>query len=183
LVGRASALRENEGSADVTDPDSEDALARFFAAERAEDGDRADLALRDAFEAVPRRVPSVALSERLMRTALVPQLPPKRAVSERTVVAGVIAAALGMTLMPVGVVVALFVLDAARIVSWIARACVWLTDWLNAGVSIWTLLARSGGAIGHAANSPIGSVALTVTLVVASMALLALNRYLPTERS
>ena len=167
----------------MTERDPEEALARFFAAEQAENSDRADVALRDAFEAVPRRVPSVALSERLMRSAVVRPLRPAPAVSERTVAAGVVAAALGMTLMPVGVVVALFVFDAARIVSSIARGCVWLTGWLNAGVSIWTLLARSGGALGYAANSPIGSAALTITLLVASMALLMLNRYLPSERS
>jgi hypothetical protein len=167
----------------VTERDPEGALARFFAAEQAENADRADMALRDAFEAVPRRAPNAALSDRLMRTALVRPVATASTVSERTVAAGVVAAALGMTLMPVGVVVALFVFDAARIVSWIARSCVWLTDWLNAGVSIWTLLARSGGALGHAANSPIGSAALTITLLVASMALLVLNRYLPTERS
>jgi hypothetical protein len=167
----------------VTDRDPEEALARFFAAEQAENADRADTALRDAFEGVPRRPPSAALSDRLMRAALVRPVAPARTVSERAVAAGVVAAALGMTLMPIGIVVALFVFDAARIVSWIARGCVLLTDWLNAGVSIWTLLARSGGALGHAANSPIGSAALTITLVVASTALLVLNRYLPTERS
>ena len=168
----------------MTERDPEEALARFFAAELAENADRADMALHDAFEAVPRRMPGVALSERLMRSAVVqPVATAAATVSERTVAAGVVAAALGMTLMPVGVLVALFVFDAARIVSWIARGCVWLTDWLNAGVSIWTLLARSGGALGHAANSPIGSAALTITLLVASLALLMLNRYLPTERS
>ena len=167
----------------MTERESEEALTRFFAAEQVEDGDRADAALRDAFAALPRRMPTVAVSERLMRTAEVRPPAPSSTVSERMVAAGVVAAALGMTLMPVGVVLALFVFGAPRIVSWIARGCVLLTDWLNAGVSIWTLLARSGGAIGQVANSPIGSVALTVTLLVASMALLALNRYLPAERS
>jgi hypothetical protein len=167
----------------VTERDSEEALTRFFAALQADNGDRADLALRGVFEALPRRVPSAALSERLMRTAEVRPVASSSTVSERMVAAGVVAAALGMTLMPVGVVLALFAFGAPRIVSWIARGCVWLTDWLNAGVSIWTLLARSGGALGQVANSPIGSVALTITLLVASMALLALNRYLPAERS
>jgi hypothetical protein len=166
----------------VIDRDPEDALTRFYAAEEADEADRADAALREALRGAPRRGPTPALSARLMRLAA-HAAAPARGVSERLVVAGVVAAALAMTLMPVGVVVGLFVLDAARIVSWIARACVLLTDWLNAGVSIWTLLARSGGALGHAANSPIGSAALTITLLVASMALLVLNRYLPTERS
>ena len=167
----------------MIDRDPEDALTRFYAAEEADDADRAEVALREAFRAAPRRIPSPALTERLMRMAAHAAAAPARGVSERLVVVGVVAGALAMTLMPVGVVVGLFVFDAARIVSWIARACVFLTDWLNAGVSIWTLLARSGGALGHAANSPIGSAALTITLLVASMALLVLNRYLPTERS
>ena len=119
-----------------------------------------------------------------MQTAVVRRVRRQRQrSSERLVAAGVVGGALGMTLLPVGVVVALLVFDAARIVSGLARGCVWLTDWLNAGVSIWTLLARSGGALGHAADSPIGSLALTVTLLVASLALLALNRYLTVERS
>jgi hypothetical protein len=167
----------------VIERDPEDALTRFYAAEEAGDADRADLTLREAFRAAPRRGPSPALNERLMRMATHAAARPARGMPDRLVVAGVVAGALAMTLMPVGVVVGLFVFDATRIVSWIARACVFLTDWLNAGVSIWTLLARSGGALGHAANSPIGSAALTITLLVASMALLVLNRYLPTERS
>ena len=42
---------------EVTERESEEALTRFFAAEQAEDGDRADVALRDAFAALPRRMP------------------------------------------------------------------------------------------------------------------------------
>jgi hypothetical protein len=165
----------------VIDRDPEDALARFFASQ--EDApDRADAALREVLEVAPRRAPTAALSDRLMQMAALQASAAARG-SERLVAAGVVAAAFGMTVLPVAVVVALVVFDAARLVSWIARGCVWITDWLNAGVSVWTLLARSGGALGYAANSPMGSAALTITLLVASMALLVLNRYLPTERS
>ena len=61
-------MTDDVAGSDVTERDPEEALARFFAAEQAENGDRADLALSDAFRggASPRTSP--ALSERLMRT-------------------------------------------------------------------------------------------------------------------
>ena len=43
----------------MTERESEEALTRFFAAEQAENADRADAALRDAFAALPRRMPTV----------------------------------------------------------------------------------------------------------------------------
>jgi hypothetical protein len=45
------------------------------------------------------------------------------------------------------------------------------------------VMAQTGSALGHAAGSPAGSAGVTASLVVASMALLLLNRYLPPERS
>ena len=48
----------------MTDRDSDHTLTRFFAAEQAGNPDRADAALREAFEVLPRRMPSAALSER-----------------------------------------------------------------------------------------------------------------------
>src|SRR5574341_598310 len=160
-----------------------DPWADWMAAEGAGDDDRADHALDAAMRGLPRRAPSAALSARLMQSAMVPRLPASPVASERLVAAGVVGGALAMTLLPVSVLLLLVLTDAGRVVSGLARACVWLTEWLNAGVSIWTLLARTGQALGHAAGSPTGSMALTFALLVASSALLVLNRYLPVERS
>lgn len=160
-----------------------DPWADWMATEGASDSERADRALGAAMRGVSRRVPSADLSARLMRAAMVPRPAAAPAASERLVAVGLVGGALAMTLLPVSVLLLLLFADAGRVVSGLARACVWLTEWLNAGVSIWTLLARTGQAIGHAAGSPAGSMALTFALLLASSALLVLNRYLPVERS
>jgi hypothetical protein len=159
-----------------------DPWAEWMAAEQGRDEDRADRTLGVAMRSVVRHEPTRALSERLLATASVPR-PAVAATSERLVVAGVIGGALAMTLLPVSVI-ALFVLtDAGRIVSLAARGCVWVTEWLNAGVSLWTVIGRTGQALGQATGSPAVSLVLTVALLAASSALLVLNRYLPVERS
>lgn len=163
---------------------SEDPFLRWMDAERDDDAEAADGALRSVMRAVPRREPSPALSARLAQSAaLARSQPAPRRASERVVALSLVAAALLMTLLPVGLVGALFLTDAARIVSWLARTCIWLVSWLDAGSSVWTVLGHTGSALGHAAVSPLGSAGLTVTLLVASTALLLLNRYLPAERS
>jgi hypothetical protein len=161
-----------------------DTWGDWMAAERAGDQERADQALGAAMRALPRRTPSAELSARLMAAASVARASaPRRAASERLVVAGLVGGALAMTLLPVTVLAALVLADAGRIVSGLARGAVWVSDWVNAGVSIWTVLAHMGQALGHAASSPSGSFALTLALLAASSALLVLNRYLPVERS
>jgi hypothetical protein len=154
----------------------------WMAAEAAGDEDRADAALRVALHGVSRAVPSPELSHRLL--SLATTVRPERAGrrSDRLIALSVIGGALVMTLLPVGVLGVLFVVDAGRTVSWLARACVWVTELLSAGVSIWSVLARTGGGLGRAAASPVGSLVLTLTLLLASSALLALNRFLPEER-
>lgn len=162
---------------------SEDPWTRWLDAEREGDVEAADAALRTVMKAVPRRQPSPALSARLAATATARSQPVAPRASERLVALGLVAAALAMTLLPVVLVGALFLTDAARVVSWLARSCIWLIDWVQAGVSVWTVMARTGSALGHAAGSPVGSAGLTVALLAASTALLLLNRYLPAERS
>jgi hypothetical protein len=163
--------------------DPNDAFARWLDAERRGDDDAADQALRTAFSTLPRRSPDESLSARLMRAAVVrPRLTRSR-LSERAAAAGVLAAAAAMTLLPASVLLVLVAGNPGRVVSWLARTCVWLTEWLDAGVSIWALLAQMGGAFGRVAGSSAGGAAITITLLVASTALLMLNRYMPVERS
>jgi|tagenome__1003787_1003787.scaffolds.fasta_scaffold19603076_2 hypothetical protein len=163
-------------------PKPVDPWAEWMAAEQARDDERADRALGTAMRRVNRYQPGPALSERLLATAAV-QRPVVTATSERLVVAGVIGGALAMTLLPVSVIALFVVTDAGRIVSLVARGCVWVAEWLNAGVSLWTVLGRTGQALGQATGSPTVSLVLTVALLAASSALLVLNRYLPVERS
>ena len=163
--------------------DSNDAVARWLEAERRGEDDVADEALRMAFSALPRRAPDASASARLMRAAVVRRRTARSRLSERAAAAGVLAAAAAMTLLPASVLLVLVAGNPGRIVSWLARTCVWLTEWLDAGVSIWALLAQMGGAFGRVAGSSAGGAAITITLLVASTALLMLNRYMPVERS
>jgi hypothetical protein len=159
-----------------------DAWIEWLEAEKAGAADRADMALREAFAVLPRRAPTAALHGRLIGITAISR-GPARGRSEAWVAAGLVLAALGLTAAPLGIIAGFFLISPGRVVSGVAQACVWLTEWLNAGASIWALLGRTGSALGHAAVTPTGSSLLTVALLVASMALLALNRYLPVERS
>ena len=160
----------------------EDSWVEWLEAERAGAGDRADSALREAFAVLPRRAPTPALHDRLLRLTATSRAH-SRSRSEAWVAAGLVLAALALTAAPLGIIAGFFLISPGRVVSGVAQACVWLTEWLNAGASIWGLLARTGSALGHAAVTPTGSSLLTVALLVASTALLVLNRYLPVERS
>jgi hypothetical protein len=161
----------------------QDPWADWWAAERDGASERADTALREAFGAVPRRALTAALHEQLVQASATLRATPRTRWSERWVAAGLVLAALGLTVAPLSVVAAFFLIGPGRVVSGLARGCVWLMEWLNAGASIWGLLARTGSALGYAAVTPTGSSMLTVALLVASMALIVLNRYLTVERS
>ena len=161
---------------------SDETWTEWIAAEAVGDEDRADAALHAAMRRVSRAEPGPDLSARLLRLAATVRPQRARARTDRLIALSVIGGALAMTLLPVSVLGVLFVVDAGRTVTWLARACVWVTEWLSAGVSIWSVLAHTGGGLGRAAGSPVGSIALTLTLLLASSALLALNRFLPEER-
>ena len=160
----------------------QDAWAEWLEAERSGALDRADAALREAFAGVPRRSPAPGFQDRVLHASRLPAMPASRR-SEVWVTAGLLLGALGLTAAPLAVVGGLFVIDPGRVIAALARACVGIGEWLNAGASIWGVLIRAGGAVGQAAVSPAGSILLTAALLAASMALVVLNRYLPAERS
>lgn len=160
-----------------------DAWAEWLEAERSGALDRADSALREAFAAVPRRGPGAGFQDRVVRAR---RRPPFVAVTRRSEVwvsAGLLLGALALTAAPLAVVAGLFVVDPGRVIAALARASVGLGEWLNAGASIWGVLIRAGAAVGQAAVNPTASIVLTAALLIASMALVVLNRYLPVERS
>lgn len=161
---------------------SDENWTEWLAADAAGDEARADAALGRAMRGVLRHVPPPALSAQLLQSAAAPRAL-LEARTERWIGAGLVALALVMTILPVAVVVGLLVTDAGRVVTSIARVCVWMTGWLSAGVSIWSVLSVTGEGLSQAASSPAMSAVLTIGLVLASSALLALNRYLPGERS
>lgn len=160
----------------------DDPWAAWLQAEQEEEPERADRAMRTLFAAVPRRQPSAQLRERLLQTAVRRTAAPARTGSERLVAMGVVAGALAMTLAPLSLIVLLFFVDAGRVVSAVARGCVWIAEWLSAGISIWAVLTRLGRALSFVVGTPSGSLAVTLALFAASTALIMLNRYLPAER-
>jgi hypothetical protein len=152
-------------------------------AEARRDDAAAEAAVGTALRAVGRRAPSADLSARLMVAASAKPVPAAARRSERAIAAGLVALAFAMTLLPAVLIAVLFVADAGRVVSAVARVCVWIIDWLNAGVSVWGVLARTGRVLDSVASTPAASAGLTGALLIASSAVLALNRYLTEERS
>ena len=161
----------------------QDPWADWWTAEGTGADERADTALREVFAAVPRRLVTPVLHERLIAISGRSPVQPSRPWSERWVAAGLVLGALALTAAPLTVLVGFVLVGPARLLTGVVRACVWMSEWMNAGASIWALLARTGGALGYAVVTPTGSSFLTVSLLVASMALVVLNRYLSVERS
>jgi hypothetical protein len=162
---------------------SQDPWADWWTAEARAADDRADAALREAFAAIPRRPVTAALHQQLIEITGRSRAQPPRPWSERWVAAGLVLGALALTAAPLTVLVTFVLVGPARLLTTVVRACVWLSEWINAGASVWALLARTGGALEYAVVTPAGSSFLTVSLIVASMALVVLNRYLSVERS
>ena len=80
------------------------------------------------------------------------------------------------------VAVIAFFLDAGIVIRGLTHGCVMLVEWLNAGVSVWDLLARSSVVLGSALASPVGTVVLLGGVLTASLALAGLSRVLPRQQ-
>jgi hypothetical protein len=137
---------------------------------------------------LPRRVPAPDFTARLLtatRTAW-PGAADQRfwtaARSELAISAGVVAGAALLTLLPVILIGLAFVFDASIVVSALARVCVLLVEWLNAGLSFWDVLARAARIGGAALASPVGTFMLLGGVLTASLALAGLSRVLPGEQ-
>jgi hypothetical protein len=150
--------------------------------------DREEEALGVLMAALPKRTPSPAFSSRLL--AATRQAWPtgaerrfwSSARSELAISAGVIGGAALLTLIPVALVAAAFIFDASIVVNGTARACVWLVQWLSAGLSMWDVMVRAARITAAAVASPIGTFILLGGVLTASLALAGLSRVLPGER-
>ena len=152
-------------------------------ARSADDDDRR---VRALFLAVPRRMPPTALQARLL--AATRQAWPVAAEardwvvgSELVVSGGVVLAAALLALVPVAAVVAAFFLDAGIVIRGLTHGCVMLVEWLNAGVSVWDVLARASVVLASALASPGGTLILLGGVLTASLALAGLSRVLPRQ--
>jgi hypothetical protein len=150
----------------------------------ADDDDRR---MRALFLAVPRRMPPTALQARLLaatRSAWPVAAEARDWVvgSELVVSGGVVIGAALLAMVPVVAVVAAFFLDAGIVIRGLTHGCVLLVEWLNAGVSIWDVLARSSFVLGSAISSPSGTMVLLGGVLTASLALAGLSRVLPRQQ-
>ena len=149
-------------------------------------GDEDDRRLRALLAGVPRRMPSAAFQARLLaatRSAWPVRLEARdwAVGSELAVSGGVVVGAALLALVPVAVVVAAFVVDAGVVIRGLTHGCVLLIEWMNAGVSLWDLLARSSVVLGSALASPSGTIVLLSGVLTASLALAGLSRVLPRQ--
>ncbi len=145
-------------------------------------GDPEDRAWQALLAGVPRRGPSADFSTRLLAATRAHWPQPAGVRADLAVTAGVIAAAAALTLGPVLIVAALFVVDTGAAVEAVARGFVWLVGWLTAGVSIWEVLGRMGRLVGRAMASPTGTMVLIGGILTAWLALAGLTRVMPVER-
>jgi hypothetical protein len=146
--------------------------------------DEGDRRLRSLMAAVPRRMPSAAFQARLIaatRSAWPAQAREWAVGSELVVSGGVVLGAALLALVPVAVVVAAFFVDAGVVIRGLTHGCVLLIEWMNAGVSLWEVLARSSLVLGSAVASPSGTLILLGGVLTASLALAGLSRVLPRQ--
>ena len=131
---------------------------------------------------VPRRGPSSLFSARLLESTRAYWPQARRRHAEVAVTAGVVAGAAALTLTPVLIVAALFVIDTGAAVEGVARGFVWLVGWLTAGVSLWEVLGRAGRIAATAMASPAGTMVLIGGILTAWLALAGLSRVMPVEQ-
>ena len=131
---------------------------------------------------VPRRQPAGDFAARLLEATRTHWPQPAGMRTDVAVTAGVVAGAAALTLVPVLIVAALFVLDTGAAVEAVARGFVWLVGWLTAGVSVWEVLARVGRIAATATTSPAGTLVLIGGVLTAWLALAGLSRVMPIER-
>lgn len=136
---------------------------------------------------VPRRSPPPDLTLRLLNATRAAwpraaERPLRTSQSEMAVTAGIVTGAALLTLMPVAVVAAWFLLDVGTVVASLTRFFVLTVDWLSAGLSVWEVLARAARVVGATIASPTGTVVMVIGFLTALLATAGLSRLLPVER-
>jgi hypothetical protein len=137
------------------------------------DVDADDRRLRALLAAVPRRMPSAAFQARLLMATQ--NAWPARARAREWGVSSEL-------VVSVAVVTAALFVDAGVVLRVLTRGCVLLAEWMNAGASMWDLLARSSLVLGSAVASPGGTIVLLGGVLTASLALAGLSRVLPRQQ-
>lgn len=175
-------------------PDPHTDLHGWLAAEASDDARQAEAALHALLATLPRQTPRAGFSERVMwavRPAPVPHRRRSAVWAHAGIAAAVGLASLAITLWPVlgpALRPALGALPLggsllSTLIGAGARAVTLVAGWMDAGVELWDVMARTGNAIGVAATTPAIGMALLASAVIGAIALYSLHHLLVPERS
>jgi hypothetical protein len=157
-------------------------LERWLAAEAAGDDLAAEEAFRTLFEAMPRLAPLPGFAERVVMALHEPETGRASWLWKAALAAAVALAGLAAGFLPLLRWIPVQVPGASDVVATAARGLAWLGRWLGAGLDIWESLARIGGAIGAAAQTPEIASAMIGSALISSLALYTLHHLLVYER-
>lgn len=158
-------------------------LDRWLAAEAAGDDFAAEEAFGTLFEALPRLAPHPGFAERVvMAFDREPESGRAAWMWKAALTAAVTLAGIAAGLLPLLRWIPIQAPSAGDVLTAAARGLAWLGTWLSAGLDIWETLARVGGAIGTAAQTPEIATAMMGSALISSAALYTLHHLLVYER-
>jgi len=160
-----------------------DRIERWLAAEAAGDDFAAEEAFGTLFEGLPRLAPHPGFSERVVMALREPDTGRASWLWKAALAAAVALAGIAAGLLPLLRWLPIQAPSPAEVVAAAARGLAWLGRWLSAGLDIWETLARVGGAIGTAAQTPEIATAMMGSALVSAAALYTLHHLLVYERS
>jgi F0F1-type ATP synthase membrane subunit c/vacuolar-type H+-ATPase subunit K len=158
-------------------------LERWLAAEAAGDDFAAEEAFGAMFAAMPRLAPPPGFAERvIMAVDREPDTGRATWLWKAALAAAVSLAGLATGLLPLLRWIPIRLPDVGDVVAAAARGLAWLDQWLRTAFDIWGTLARVGGAIGAAAQTPEIATAMMGSALVSALALYSLHHLLVYER-
>jgi hypothetical protein len=159
-------------------------LERWLAAEAAGDDFAAEEAFGAAFAAMPRLVPPPGFTERVvMAFDREPDTGRATWLWKAALAAAVALAGVATGFLPLLRWIPIPLPDVGDVLAAAARGLAWLDQWLRTAFDVWGTLARIGGAIGTAAQTPEIATAMMGSALISALALYSLHHLLVYERS
>ena len=158
-------------------------LERWLAAEAAGDDLAAEQAFGAAFAAMPRLTPPPGFTERVvMAFDREPDTGRASWLWKAALAIAVALAGLATGLLPLLRWIPIRLPDVGDVLAAAARGLAWLGQWLGTALDVWGSLARIGGAIGTAAQTPEIATAMLGSALISALALYSLHHLLVYER-
>lgn len=158
-------------------------LERWLAAEAAGDDLAAEEAFGAVFASMPRLAPPPGFTERvIMAFDREPDTGRATWLWKAALAAAVALAGLATGLLPLVRWIPIRLPSVGDVFAAAARGLAWLEQWLRTAIDIWGTLARIGGAIGAAAQTPEIATAMMGSALISAAALYSLHHLLVYER-